>query len=444
TYQGIILRDSSLPLWGSYLAKLFENNETKGVAKFLSLYNVKYVILNPPEDIYWIYSSKSYFYYYSVLNKTSGFRLVDIGTKGAKVFLNEFTLSPVRVVKKAGLLVGSMSDMIKVIDTSDINEWVFQFIDSSPSSTINLDMYSAIIYGRNRGIVDILVHMVNECYRIPLWDYASLWNTKESSKWVLGYPLASNLVQEVIISPKGLLANPFPDQIAQMSLEFYAPQSTLYDIWLRAGAGSLGGSITVIVSNEEVGSVTISPDSDAGLKWIKVGSIQLEKGLTQIKILGTGQVFLDVMIVVPKYIFEKLETSVSRIIESKSYTLDEFISIVALDNRFEKESFDVQWIRKSPTSLYIKCVNTSNTFLVFSELYDPLWMLKSKFHEGNSIVAYGLVNMFIMNSPILEGEIEYIPQRFVDLGVYISIFGFLLVIILIFLSSRLQRIKFLM
>ncbi|MEM1554684.1 MAG: hypothetical protein QXJ72_07365 [Thermoproteota archaeon] len=438
TYQGVILRDSSLPLWGDYLAKLLEDNKTHGIAKFLSLYNVKYVVLNPPEDIYWIHYSKPYSYFYSVLNSTPGLKLINIGTKGGKVFINEFTQPPVRTVTKIGLLVGNKADMMKVIEFSNLQEWVFQFAND-PSSILNLEDYSAIIFGENGGITDLLVHMVDECYKIPLWEYASLWNIKETSKWVLGYPITPNLLKEVIISPKGLLANPSPNQMARMSFEFSVPESTMYEIWLRLGTGFSSGSITIVIGGKEAGSITVP--SDTGLKWMKAGSIQLEKGSVQIQLLGNGQVFLDMMVIVPKYVFKELETSISKIINSKSYTLDEFINTIALNDSLE-EHYSIQWVRKRPTSLYFRFANASSGYLIFSELYSPLWLLKSKSYESRSTIAYGLINMFVINSSDLEGEIEYIPQRFVDLGVYISIFGSVLSITLLVLSLRLHRSNF--
>lgn len=435
THQGVILRKSSLPLWGDYLAQLFDNNETNGIAKFLSLYNIRYVVLNPPEDVYWIHCTKPYTYFYSVLNSTYGLKLIDIGTGGLKVFLNEFTLPQVRIVPKAGLIVGSMSDMMRVIELSDLQEWVFQFSDQ-PSSMLSLDTYSAIIFGKNREIADIAIYMVNECYWVPVWNYASLWSTKETSKWVLGYPTPSNLAQEVLVSPKGLLANPSFDQTAQMNLEFSVSESTLYDIWVRAGAGLSGGSLRVVVDDEELGSITFPRHTDLGLKWIRVGSIQLEKRVL-IQLLGDGQVFLDAMIVVPKYVFDSLEISVSEKIKSKAYTLDEFIGAIALDSRFQEGSSNVQWVRRSPSSLYFECTNNAHGYLVFSELYDPLWLLKSESYEKYSIPAYGLINMFLINSPCQEGNLEYIPQRFVDLGVYVSALGLLFILVLlIYLSSH--------
>lgn len=446
SYQGVTLNQMSIPFWGDYVKQSIVNNKTSGIAKLLSLYDVKYVIINPPEDIYWrFHPHPSYSYYYSVLKNTGDLEFVNNSNTKAKIFISKFTLSRIRPVYKIGLLIGNMPDMVRLIDLVNPQEWAFVFAEQLSPATKDLDVYSAIIFSEDRSVEEIILEMVNEPYRIPLWSYASYWGSDDPGKWVIGYPITSRLAQDITISPKGLLANAFPEQNAQMDFQFYVPETDIYEIWIRSAASSPMDSITIAVGSE---TLKIPPSNlSTSLRWIKVGSVKLQKETIKVSIMGQGQVFIDVMAIVPKYVLSEIRNQVLAKIEPKCFTLNEFINRFSSNNNQTCSSY-IQWIRKRTNSINLKFVTNRNgnvtgdrthRFLVFSEPYDTFWKFSSKSYETRSIPAYGFVNMFIIDPDVQEGEIVYSPQNFLDLGVWISMLGSSLILLLLLIATLKSR-----
>jgi N-acetylglutamate synthase-like GNAT family acetyltransferase len=437
SYQGVYLSQISIPFWGDYIKQSIIYNKTNGIAELLALYNVKYVVIAPPDDICWkFHTFPSASYYYSILRNNDNFKLINISNE-TKVLINRFTLPQIRLIDKIGLLVGNMQDMIKLIELTNPNEWGFLFAEQLSLTPEDLDIYSAIIYSNGRNLEEVILEMVNETYRIPLWNYANYWGYDDLGKWVVGYPVPSCLAQYITISPKGLLTNAFPEQDAQMNFQFIAPQSDLYEIWVRSAASSPTDSITIAVNNNIL--KVASPDLNTSLKWVRAGSIKLQKGTASISITGHGQVFIDTIVIVPEHVLNKIKNQVLSKLKLKSFTLDEFTKHLSSKNETYYPS-RVQWIKKSTTSINLKFIGNQDKsemkgrmyyFLVFSEPYDPFWKFSSKSYEVKSIPAYGFINMFIISRDVQEGEIVYSPQYFLDLGVWISIFGFLLILLLL-------------
>ena len=106
-----------------YLSELFLENNTSWFTKLLALYNVRYVIMNPPSDPNWQYYHAPEFYE-EILNHTAGLTLVNLNASYA-VYIDNFTLEPIRLVPNLGVIVGDMSDELKVMTRTNLSEWAF-------------------------------------------------------------------------------------------------------------------------------------------------------------------------------------------------------------------------------------------------------------------------------------------------------------------------------
>jgi len=87
----------------------------------------------------------------------------------------------------------------------------------------------------------------------------------------------------------------------------------------------------------------------------------------------------------------------------------------------DKGSVSARMVNPTKYSLNIETTN-SNTNLIFSEAFDPLWILKVDSKKISSKKEYGLFNSFVLPEiGKINAVVEYLPQRYFNYGLIISI-----------------------
>lgn len=181
-----------------------------------------------------------------------------------------------------------------------------------------------------------------------------------------------------------------------------------YIVAIRALTGPNNNSITLELGSEKTEVSLYNPKQE--LKWIYLDT-ELQRGKYELKLSSDREVEIDNIII---YSTNK-----------DNETLDDvFIS--------NKVYASVTYKMINPTK-YIVHVNATKPFmLAFAESYDPLWVAHSKNYFTRSISLYSVINGFYINKTgNYDLIIEFEPQKYVYIGLIITILTILVSMILI-------------
>lgn len=172
------------------------------------------------------------------------------------------------------------------------------------------------------------------------------------------------------------------------------------DLYARVLVSSSGGSLKFTLPRSTATIPTLSPSNS--FNWFKIANIT---PLDRIRVTSTGNInILNALAVIP--VSQNLAENIPSSTTVSPSSLPE-----------------VQYRSLSQTKYKIT-VPTSNVWLVFSESYDPQWVLSKDRDNYPSQIAYDMLNSFYIREPG-EYTLEYLPQRYVPFGVAISLVTFL-------------------
>ncbi|MDH5770203.1 MAG: hypothetical protein OEZ25_02800 [Candidatus Bathyarchaeota archaeon] len=232
--------------------------------------------------------------------------------------------------------------------------------------------------------------------------YEDRWNWPDQSivgywDWDYGY---------------GLIKTATPS--AKLNMPFNAEFAGSHELWMRYLTRA--GKMAVYFDDVEVGEVEAV--GEGGFKWIRVGAINVTAGRHTVTLESLSDYnAVNLIAVAPTYEVAKLFNMIEGL---NVHFNDEGLSDI-FSRADSDRSTVASYEQVSPTKWLVH-VNTSEPFvLAFTESYDPLWIVHGDGFFVRSFPLYSVINGFHINKTgTYELVIEYEPQKFFDLGLYIS------------------------
>jgi hypothetical protein len=352
------------------------------------------------------------------------------------IFESKYYTSRVFAPSQSILVVGGLDSLSKFvsINGTKLSRNAVIFLQQSRYEPKVLNIVDHILL-MDRNLEDLALSFVSDQYLIRPFDhtirgnpyrgwakinvYENQWWPDQSTvgywDWDYGYGLVKTA------TPK-----------AKLNLPFTAEFTSSYEIWIRYFART--GKIAVHFDHVKVGEV--EPVGEEGFKWIKVGAINITAGKHTVTLENLqGYNAVNLIAIVPTYEVTRLFNMING--------LNIHFNNEELSNIFSRadKSVVISYEQVSPTN-WVVHVNTSKPFvLAFTESYDPLWVVRSNGFFARSFPLYSVINGFHINKTgSYDLVLEYEPQMYFDLGLYISTVSIVIVPVLCIVISR-KRFK---
>jgi hypothetical protein len=302
-----------------------------------------------------------------------------------------------------------------------------------------LQQASAVIFGEDRDITDLTLDSLNSTYRLPLSVYGSLRRSESSNegRWVIVSELPSSLHSQIVESPMGLISPFFADQPSVLQFTYRASSAGTYDIWIRGSISSssayyptLIGDLQVKVDNQILARIRTVDSPSKDLRWIFLGTTYMNSEPRQLTIRGIGGVILDTVVIVPHNLLASLEKTINELIAGKT---------VVKPDPAAMSPTRIEWAKISPVKYSLMIPTLGTDVVVFSERYDQGWRLQLEATELTPIRGYGMVNVFVGEISSGSVMISFVIQKWVDVGVYVSVASVLVLCLLPVAIRRKRR-----
>lgn len=192
---------------------------------------------------------------------------------------------------------------------------------------------------------------------------------------------------------------------------------------VRVMESSRSGSLSVYQDGELLGEIKTQSNNGANIRWFEVGPLLKNGGNLMIKTNGAINVINALAILDKntwKSYLEKSDSLLQRVVDFN------------VKNAQPDDNPQISYRKINPTKYLLRVINLKvPTFVIFSENYDPLWRLNNQ----SALPVYSLLNGFRIDR---DGEfiIEYEAQKYVYLGLAISVITTILLIFLIYQFSK--------
>lgn len=212
-------------------------------------------------------------------------------------------------------------------------------------------------------------------------------------------------------SDKKMTGTVYIDNLQRFSLEerevnISVLKEEMYEIALKARGN---GEVTVKLGDI---SKTLEIDEISN-KWFTVGSYSLKNGRYNIRINISGNVKVEQIRVSP-------------------------VNTILLNTG--TPNLKVNFTKINPTKYMVNLETNDPVFLVFSDSYHPLWRAYVTGREYKSIIAYSFINSFyIPETSENTVIIEFIGQRYVWIGMIISIISLIFAASYLFYDWRVNK-----
>ncbi|MCX7928138.1 MAG: hypothetical protein N2558_00445 [Patescibacteria group bacterium] len=221
------------------------------------------------------------------------------------------------------------------------------------------------------------------------------------------------------------------------------------DLYARVLFSKKGGKVSFWQSGKEIGSIQTKVENpreiiravkgygdtkdkeltfyDSNFLWVKVGELISYESIT-IKTQGDLNV-INALVVIEKDELQKI------IFSTKDIEINQWENMNLKDkkNLFSQNVSNTATLsyRKLNSTEYLLNVKNLNNraTIVFTNTYDKLWILNS----SQSLPVYSFANGFVVSNSG-EYKIFYYPNKFVEIGFYVSVF-FVTFILIVFISN---------
>ncbi len=177
-------------------------------------------------------------------------------------------------------------------------------------------------------------------------------------------------------------------------------------VFARVLESKEGGVLEFSQKSGMIGKISTQKD-ESNLRWHQVGKLK-EGSVLTVKSRGSINT-INALAIIDEEEFEKI-----------SFAMNSFIDTEKVVNKIEPDSgaltASVSYKKVNPTKYVITITGIKDPrYLIFSQKYDSLWRLNGE----KPISVYSILNGFKVDH---DGEyyLEYEPQRYVYLGLYVS------------------------
>jgi hypothetical protein len=261
----------------SYSYGLVLTNGTDNLMKILGAFNVKYLVVQgylPTQALPFGYSPVYQHYFFS---RQKGLQPVYV-YENSTVFENKFWTPHIFPVSEYAIVVGGREAFtaLTTVDNFDLSDWNLLFADQianqlGADQLLNLLNDSPLLIFVNSEPLDLVMLTLENAIRIRAINYAYP-STDKHRYWISNdwSPTMGTLVlNRLLLSTSGNVFKTVPINVEN---------SGQYDVWIRLQYGPSRGNLSVAMDGTELGSIVPYARHYSGLKWIKIGSAQLEQG----------------------------------------------------------------------------------------------------------------------------------------------------------------------
>lgn len=447
------------PPFGYYfLFEAFNQNLTRYLGKIYGLASVKYIIISPNNTCEAHFLSPDP--YIRMLDYQIGLERFSLANS-VTIYENRFFIPRFYATSRSILLVGGKSALLELSPYLDFSEWVVFYVDQLKRESLAIwDKIDVVVFDQGKDIDDLTLALVDDRYRIHLSDHAKLFGYEDEGLWLKSFPgfdgynpqydgrgsFFEDKIGEIresfqmVRAPVVGLDHSSPH--AKMEIPIKVEESGPYDVWLRMGVGPDYGKLTLLVDNTPL-QVFFSPQKYIGLKWVKLYTIYLEQGDHTLSLINhEGKNSLDDLVIIPQDVFLSQKAVIEdKLLEKEVVILNssqnaDYLNTIFSRAKANNKNIRVEWTRINPYKYQLYSNSSIPFFIVFSEVYDPHWVLASSNGEkAKSIVAWGGLNAFLANNGT-SLTLYFPPQQYVETGIYVSISSMVLIGLYLFIPKK--------
>jgi len=281
----------------SFIGSLIRNYGTDDLANILAAFNIKYFVIHP--DI----SDNERIFFSSQGGLTTVYQY-----ENATVMENDYDTSHVFAVSKYAIVVGGREAFtaLTTVDTLDFSNWGLLFADQivdqlGVDQLLELLKEAHLLIFINSEPLDLAMLTLEDAIRIRATYYAYP-STDASKHWVnedKWTSMGMSVQNRYLLSTSGNLS---------VSMPINVEEEKQYDLWIRLLYAPDRGNLSITIDGTAIGSiVSHSTQYYSGLKWVKIGSIQLRQGrhelvLTNKWALGKCNNVDEILLVQPQHL----------------------------------------------------------------------------------------------------------------------------------------------
>jgi hypothetical protein len=286
--------------------RLVGQQKTSDFLKMVGLFGYRYLVLPAYQDA----DLKSFF-----LNQTGAANHVVYDENGSLIIENSYyTTRFFSPVNQANILGGynSFLDLCK-LDSFVFNKTNMFFIDKLDNESFReLQENSSALVLANANLLDLtMLQLRGKTTLMNAADFG-LYSYNTSAYWVQTTSwrdIGSLVYGGETLTTCGNVT---------VGIPFQTPTDGTYDLWLRVGFLSNRGNLIISIDSDPVGRIKPEADYWCGLVWVKVRSLNLEKGkhILTLQNDGTGFNDVDAIAVVEPSLFQSTYDEVLSSVES--------------------------------------------------------------------------------------------------------------------------------
>lgn len=220
-------------------------------------------------------------------------------------------------------------------------------------------------------------------------------------------------------------------------------------VFARVMKSSKGGSIEFYQGERLIGSTEtkkagkrvvysqVTPETldfeKSGFEWVDIGNLVGKEKELVLKTAGEINV-LNSLVIIPKEELEEITTRVDEILATRQIINREDIESnrYLLNNLSKDGDANIEYEYLSPTHYKVRVSGlTQPAVLIFSEGYDPFWVLSGK----EPLRVYSILNMFRIEKDG-EYDLSFHPQKYILPGLFVSLLFLVFSALVIFKKQR--------
>lgn len=268
-----------------YIHGLTVTNKTDDIMKILGLSNVRYLVMQgyPAWEPKALPKGYAPYYQHSFFEKQQGLKQV-YTYEDTTVYENEFWTPRIFCASNYAIVVGGKETLNQLteFDEFDLSKWNLLFADQIIRQSVNDNLErlfsdaQAIIF-INSTPFDLAMLTLEDAIRVKAVDYAHS-STDQTKYWVSddwATKMGMFVLNNRTLSTSG--SN-------QVSIPIDVTNDGKYQVWARVLRGPKRGELTLALDGRVIGTTIPWTLDYTGLKWIEIGSVELERGKHQLEL----------------------------------------------------------------------------------------------------------------------------------------------------------------
>ncbi|MBI2829950.1 MAG: hypothetical protein HYX81_02195 [Chloroflexi bacterium] len=280
-----------------YTGEMVRTKGTDNLMQVLGTFNTKYLVIqgyeeNQPE---WASgmtnkASPGFFRDQKGLEKVASFgNAQDKSFGGATLYRNQYWVPHIFGTSKSAVIIGGFEafTMMTTVENFDLSQWSLFFADQvakladTQTLTRTIDNADALIFVNTEPLDLAMLYVEGNISLKPL-DYARPSATPDDAdkEWVAFDQY--NYEGKLVFNPAVMRTS---SQVP-MAMKLEVKDAGSYELWARVAFNNNRGELDFELDGAKVGSIIPWTPHNSGLKWAKIGTVELNQGIHQLMLLN--------------------------------------------------------------------------------------------------------------------------------------------------------------